>query len=295
MLRAGCVVVWVLMALAWDRSAAAAQPLGSCSGVPNLVDRYTAVYGVDPQAESLDMYLPDDVVGEPIVVFIHGGAWVIGDKSEYVDLGRNFAVCGIAFAIVNYTLAPAARIDRQAAEVAQALRWIHDRAGANLFATSRVFLMGHSAGAEIAAFVSAGGDHALEQAGLTQSAIAGLIAMDGAGYLPSTTTRGVGLHPIRLFVFSEAFGSDPAAWGSYDIDRWLTGKEPPTLVVHAVDDSIAPEGESAALVAALQKAGDSVTYVQPIGRSHFSVLKGLTQGQDDLTFSAIVRFVTSRP
>jgi acetyl esterase/lipase len=272
--------------------ASCASRANACANVPSLVDEYTAVYGTDPISESLDLYYPDGVHGEPLVVFVHGGMWSHGDKAEYVDVGNTFAACGIALAIVNYPHAPAVRPDKQAADVAKAVKWLVDRANHNTYAASRLFLFGHSAGAEIVALLIAGGYRALPAAGLDKNAVAGAIAMDGTGYDPYKQTQGIGFHLQRLYEFASAFGSDPSKWKPYDVHQYLTGKEPPLLVVHATSDTIAPEYESSDFVDELKAAGDTVTYLQASDRDHFSVLRLMTDGSGDPTFDAVVRFVT---
>jgi arylformamidase len=272
-------------------SAALASQTSACAPIPNLVDEYTAAYGADEQSESVDVYLPDDAHGEPLIVFVHGGAWASGDKSQYVDLGNAFAQCGVGFAILNYPIAPDVRSADQALEIARAFRWVRDRAGPQTFAVDRMYLMGHSSGAQLVVYVEAGASTLLSQVGLTQGDIAGVIAVDGAGYEPSIETRGIGLNPARLLAYSRAFGNDPAGWKPYDVAQYLTGHEPPTLIVHAEQDYIAPEFESADFAAALQQAGDTVTYLQFADRDHFSVLKGMTDGAGDPAFEAILQFV----
>jgi arylformamidase len=264
----------------------------ACAPVAGVIDNYSMVYGTDPKAESLDMYYPDAARGEPLVIFVHGGAWSYGDKKQYARLGTAFAECGVAFAIVNYRHAPAARPDAQAVEIAKAVKWLADRAGSDAFALKRIYLMGHSAGAEIIALVLAGRYPARATAGLAPGTVAGAIAMDGTGYDPFMQTHGIVMHPLRLFAFAGAFGIDPSLWASYDVHQYLNGSEPSMLVVHADRDIVAPEFESADFVKELKAAGDTVTYLQVPHRDHFSVLKDMTSGAGDPTFEAILQFVT---
>jgi arylformamidase len=279
------------MILAALVAATLAAQTSACAPIPSLVDEFTAVYGSDPKTQSIDVYMPDGATGEPMIVFVHGGSWVSGDKSQYVDLGRTFAVCGVAFAIVNYALAPTAHADDQAASVALALRFIRDRAGSRSFAIKRIYLMGHSSGAQIAAYLEAGGTHAMTMVGMTQRDLAGVIAIDGAGFDPSIYSRGIALNPVRFLLFSRAFGNDPATWQPFDVSDALDGDEPPNLVMHASDDFIAPASDSADFVAALKAKGDSATYLQFADRDHFSILSGMTDGPGDPALEAVLEFV----
>jgi acetyl esterase/lipase len=292
--RAATLISVLLLAFAATSlsDSARAEDATACSPFANVVDAFTIAYGKDAKWQSLDMYLPDGIKGEPLVVFVHGGAWRHGDKSQYDDLARAFAACGVGFAVVNYTLAGGTRADAQAADVANALKYIRDGAGKDAYG-DRIFLFGHSAGAQLAAYLMADGGHVLGNAGLSQRAIAGVIVMEGTGFEPRAQTRGIALNPLRMYAFSSAFGSDPSAWGSYDVRQYVTGHEPPVLVVHAVGDTIAPEYESADLVKTLKNAGDRVTYLQPQGRDHFGILHEMTDGSGDPILEAVLQFVLS--
>lgn len=68
--------------------------------------RYSALNESDGDKQSLDLYLPRMHSGFPVLMFIHGGSWVQGDKSEYTDLASILAGHGLGVAVVNYRLSP---------------------------------------------------------------------------------------------------------------------------------------------------------------------------------------------
>lgn len=68
-------VVAFALALLADRHAAAAGLSTACAPVAGVIDTYSMAYGNDAEAESLDLYYPDAARGEPLIVFVHGGAW----------------------------------------------------------------------------------------------------------------------------------------------------------------------------------------------------------------------------
>lgn len=249
----------------------------------------SAAYGDDLLSQSLDLYAPRHLRGEPIIVFVHGGGWIKGDKAQYRALGRAFANCGIAFAAVNYRLAPAASVVEQSRDIAEAIRWLRRAADSYGYAPRRLFLMGHSAGAELAAYTVTD-DDSLRMAGLDKRSIAGVIAMDGASYDPSLdAAQDAGNEPWfeRL-----AFGGDTAQWKRYDISRRLEGDEPPFLIVHGLLDQVVPVAQPRELVSALRAAGDHVAYLQP-RTDHTSVVSDMMTMPDDPILLAITRFVTS--
>ncbi|HLW38373.1 MAG TPA: alpha/beta hydrolase [Candidatus Eremiobacteraceae bacterium] len=267
-----------------------------CAGQAGSADQDSAVtlstiaYGDDFVFQTLDIYVPRFSKGEPLIVFVHGGGWMKGDKSQYSDLGYAFARRGVAFAALNYRLAPAASVDQQADDVAAAMRWLLDAAGAQGYAADRVFLMGHSAGAELAAF-TATSPGALRLASLSKKDISGVIAVDGAAYNPTLDALQAS-DPQYLWLDHYVFGNDVAQWKQYDIGRNLDGNEPPFLVVHGRHDRIVSVSQPQLLVTQLRAAGDRVAYLQP-DSDHNTVLRNMMTMPDDPLRVAITRFVST--
>ncbi len=250
----------------------------------------TAAYGVNMALQSLDLYTPRGVRDEPLILFVHGGGWIVGDKSQYAPLGMAFARCGVAFAALNYRLAPDVDVHDQADDIAAALHWLRVAAPSEGFSAQRVFLMGHSAGAELAAFTATSAG-ALATAALTKGDVAGVIAVDGAAYNPTLDALAAGKGgDLRLDEL--VFGTNIALWKQYDIGRNLAGNEPPFLVVHARRDSVVSDQQPLALVDELKAAGDRVAYLQP-DRDHMTVLGEMMDVPDDPVRVAITRFVAT--
>src|SRR5262249_60127750 len=102
----------------------------------------------------LDLYFPTDVKDAPLVVFVHGGAWIGGNKEMHGFVGHAFAVAGIACAVGNYRLWPLARGAHLADDAGTAFAWLHAHAREHGCDPDRVFLAGHSAGAHPAALLA---------------------------------------------------------------------------------------------------------------------------------------------
>jgi len=263
-----------------------------CPPKAYAVQTTSATYGADTTFEALDLYTPTGLTGGPVIVFVHGGNWTRGDKSQYHALGQTFAACGIALVAINYLLAPQVRADAQATDVDRALKWALDNAVSKGYASTKVFVMGHGSGAELA-MLSAVDDKTQSAAGFTKpAAIAGVIALDGTGFNPSGQAADAAANPTRYRAYMAAFGMDPKQWQQYDCSQFFTGKLPRFLVIHGVDDYLAPESQSAQLVDQLTHAHAQVSYLQPDARDQDGVLVDLVRVPDDPTFSAIVRFVS---
>ena len=159
--------------------AAMASSESPCPSTPFAVDSATRAYGDDPRFQALDLYVPHGVRREPLVVYVHGGAWVSHDKSEYAALGAAFAKCGIAAAVVNYPLAPPVLAQQQAENLAAAVHWLIKHASDAGYDAARIVLVGHSAGAQLSLYATL--------TGLTpHTSVAGIVALGSVGINPST-------------------------------------------------------------------------------------------------------------
>ena len=168
------------------------------------------VYGTAPE-QKLDYYPPTVFTrsAPPLIVFVHGGGWEHGSKDNATGAAkiRHFTGSGYAFATIDYRLVPGATVEQQAQDVASALAWLVSHARELHFNPGRMVLMGHSAGAHLAALVATdprymhGQDLMLDQ-------LRGVVLLDGAAYdVPAQMAEaGRFMRPI----YTEAFGTDPA-------------------------------------------------------------------------------------
>lgn len=156
----------------------------------------------------LDVYYPRDQKElKDVLIFIHGGSWNSGNKNIYWWLGRNFARKGIISVVINYPLAPENSYDVMANHSALAVKWVRDHAenyGGN---PERIYLMGHSAGAHLAALVSMD-DRFFKSSGI-ENPVKGVILNDAFGldmfeYLTKSKSQ-----PKP---YSKVFSDDPATW-----------------------------------------------------------------------------------
>ena len=106
-------------------------------------------YGSDEKWNLLDVYRPRDKAVYPVIIIVHGGAWVYGTKETYQFFGMNLAQHG--FGVVNYTyrLAPEHKFPAQLKDTNAAVKWTLECAGEYGLDASRLALIGDSAGAQI--------------------------------------------------------------------------------------------------------------------------------------------------
>jgi hypothetical protein len=106
-------------------------------------------YGESPR-ERLDLFFATDRKA-PTLAFIHGGYWQRNDKESYAFFAEGLLPLGINLAVVEYTLAPAARLDRIVAEVRRAVQWLADHLDDHGADPTRLYVSGHSAGGHLTA------------------------------------------------------------------------------------------------------------------------------------------------
>lgn len=135
-------------------------------------------YG-DGDRRKLDVYRPAAASNAPVIVFFYGGSWQAGAKETYLFLASTLAARGYVVVVPDYRLYPEVTFPGFLKDGAQAIRWARDNAAAHGGDPSRLHVMGHSAGAHVAAMLAM--DEAwLRDAGLEpQRDLAGLIGISG--------------------------------------------------------------------------------------------------------------------
>lgn len=184
------------------QATAASQPGSASTPLPALQEMS---FGSHP-LQRLDFYRSTAPGPRPLILFVHGGAWVGGDKSDSTGEAkiRHYTQTGYQFASANYRLLPEVDIEHQADDVAASLAWLLKQSRDLGIDTRRVVLMGHSAGAHLAALVATDPRY-LKRYGLTPEAIGGVALLDGAAYDVPSQILDAG--PLVGFMYQVAFGS----------------------------------------------------------------------------------------
>lgn len=198
----------------------------------------------DPQSErqTLDIYSPPEGGGHPVVFWIHGGGWQTGDKSQVKLKPQAFVERGFVFVSTNYRLLPQVDMQTIFRDVAKALGWVHKHISEYGGDPTRILVMGHSAGAQLAALISID-DRYLKAEGVPLNALKGCVPVDGDTYdVPAIietaeTRRRVHGQPQAKFGHREKFGNDPAKHRDYSaVTHVAKGKGiPPFLVLYVAD------------------------------------------------------------
>ncbi len=196
---------------------------------------------VDPAHERqvLDIYAPDGAKNLPVVFWIHGGGWQTGDKTSVQIKPRVFAERRVVFVSTNYRLLPHVDMGVLIRDVAKSLGWVHKNLAKHGGDPKRFFVMGHSAGAQLAALLCID-DRYLKAERVPFDVLKGCVPVDGDTYdLPAIimtaefrqTVHGL---PLPTFGHRVKFGNDPKKHIDFSVVTHVAkGKGiPPFLILH---------------------------------------------------------------
>jgi arylformamidase len=237
---------------------------------------YATLPGVDPKLLSLDIYKPKSLANtaqqtaRPVIVMIHGGGWRAGDKGNESQGYRKaslFVSQGYLYVSINYRLSPAVQHPAHVEDVAKAVAWVSDHITSYGGDPKRIFLMGHSAGAHLAALVTTDESY-LNKLGKSPTMLSGVILLDSAGYDIPRNLEDFSDSPLARPLYEGRFGEDRQTWIKASPVHYVKpGKIlPPFLVFHTGRKS--SEAISKEFVEALQKSGTSAANVLAKEKSH---------------------------
>jgi acetyl esterase/lipase len=224
-------------------------------------------YSADPLGPTLlDLYLPDGVARPPLVVWVHGGSFVSGDRVTLpatLSPGSVFGAlnsAGLACASIDYRLAPAARYPAPVEDTRAALAFLTGRAERYGYDGRRLGLWGESAGGLLALL-----------AGLSTPGVGAVV-----GWYPVTDILAMpvfsGAGPLAEAPEFALFGASPKAVAELaaeasPINR-VTAAAPPVLLVHGEADRTVPVSQSLRLHERLLAAGADSTLLVVSGADH---------------------------
>jgi acetyl esterase/lipase len=171
-------IIFVLAAALLLTGCSPADPLNLLAWRHGIEITRSVAYGEVPR-QTLDIYRPAAPAKSPVVVFFYGGSWQTGDKETYLFAATALAQRGYVVVVPDYRVYPQVRYPVFLRDGARAVRWAKDNAARFGGDPGRLFIMGHSAGAYIAAMLVLDGRW-LQEAGLTPNRdVAGLIGISG--------------------------------------------------------------------------------------------------------------------
>lgn len=231
-------------------------------------------YGSGPR-RTLDLYRPADGREPlPVVIFFYGGNWQSGSKETYLFVGQALAAKGYVVIIPDYRLFPEVRFPGFVEDGAAAVRWTVDNVARYGGDPHRIFLMGHSAGAYIAAMLTLD-DRWLVAVGESPAAIRGTVGLAGP----------YDFLPLRSDALRAIFGPEDR-WPATQPINFVNGKAPPMLLLTGDDDEVVDPGNSRRLADRVTAAGGRATVKTYPAIGHETVVGALAA---PLRFLAPVR------
>jgi arylformamidase len=252
----------------------------------------------DPAHERqvLDVYSPPGAKNLPVVFWIHGGGWQTGDKTSVQMKPQFFVDQGFVFVSTNYRLLPSVDMATIVRDIAKSIRWVHDHIAEHGGDPKRLFIMGHSAGAQLAALICTD-DRYLKAEGLSLAITKGCVPVDGDTYdVPAiietaeTRNRVHGL-PQAKFGHREKFGNDPAKHKDFSAVTHVAKDKsiPPFLILHVAEHSDV-RAQAQRLGNVLKDAGVPVTVFGARETTHNKINADLGLPDDPAT-KALLEFL----
>ncbi len=247
----------------------------------------------------LDIYSPKDAKELPVVFWIHGGGWQAGDKADVELKPAWFNAQGCVFVSTNYRLLPKVDMKTLIEDVARSLGWVHKNIGQYGGDSKQIFVMGHSAGAQLAAILCTDqryvGVH-----GVPFSSLRGCVPVDGDTFdIPAIievaeTRARVHQLPQATFGHRQKFGNDPAKHLDFSTVSHIASNKniPPFLTLHVAGhpDTTA---QAKRLDAVLKQHGIASTLFGGVRTDHSRLNDDIGKPNDPGT-EAILKFITRK-
>lgn len=195
---------------------------------------------------AFDLVKPDSGTAHPLVICIHGGGWISGDRTGMRDVAENLAAAGFAAACPSYRLAPLHPFPAAVEDIRAFVTFCQENAKGLGLDAERMATLGNSAGGHLAAMAALGGDHGVRA------------VVDICGISDVCDPRAQ--HFPISWAFLEQFmqvpfeGNEDRYREASPIHQVMPG-DPPFFLIHGEDDDIVPVEQSHRLHAKLQSNG----------------------------------------
>jgi len=217
-------------------------------------------YGTDKERNILDVYIPKGVKKAPVVFFVHGGAWVFGNKSVFSGPGKMLAEQGIVAVSTNYRLSPKVKHPEHIKDIAKAFAWTVDHVAEYGGDPGKICLTGHSAGGHLVALLAT--DESYLKAEKKSFA-------DIRGVAPIS---GVFTIDARAKFFKDIFGEDEDVCRGGSPIHNIGKNHPQFLILHADKDMAGLSAQAEAFHAAMKKEKNATEILQLKDRTHLTIL-----------------------
>lgn len=201
---------------------------------------------INGKSLQLDLYIPKNIKKPaPLLVFIHGGAWKGGNRSDYLIYLVDFAKRGYVTATVSYRLLKDGPYPACAEDIGDAVSWFYDNGGKYGYDPDRIALIGGSAGAHLALLAAYGWNNPAlnpDSAYIPDShRIKAVVDIYGPVDLTTGYARN---HPLITSFIAHSFEEAPELYRQASPINYLDKNDPPTMILHGTSDELVPISQS---------------------------------------------------
>jgi len=214
---------------------------------------------IDEESLQLDLYRPVNLKKPaPLLVFIHGGGWKSGKRSDYLIYLIDFAKRGYVTATVSYRLLPDSPYPACAEDIREAVGWFLINGEKYGYDASRIALIGGSAGAHLAMLSGYGWRKTGEEGdSIIAHDIKAVVDIYGPADL---TTEYARTHPLVTSLIALPYEEAPELYSEASPVRYIDKNDPPTLILHGTSDRLVPVSQSDNLKSKLDSLGVPCSY-----------------------------------
>ncbi|MBL9118045.1 MAG: alpha/beta hydrolase [Verrucomicrobiaceae bacterium] len=238
--------------------------------------------------QALDVYSPAEGSGHPVVVWIHDGGWKKGDKATLQKKPQAFVEKGYVLVSINYRFVPEVNLKEMMGDIAKAFKWVRDHVAEHRGDPNLITVMGHSAGAHLAALICIDSRYLMAE-GVPMESLKGCVPLDVSAYdVPKRLKDGGSVPPATII---EIFGATEAEQREFSpVYHIAKGKGiPPFLILHVAsrDDT---KAQAHWLRDKLADSGVKPRVVAAEGKTHGTISTDLG-GADDAPTLELWKFL----
>jgi len=239
--------------------------------------------GYAEDKDKLDIYLPEGRRSAPVIVSYYGNQLMGGDKSEDAYVGQRFAAAGFVTVVVNYRLSPAVSHPAHVQDAAASFAWVKRHIAEYGGNADRVFVIGYSAGAYLAALLSTDSRYL---------AVHNLSPRDIRGTVPVSAFYWVERRGVAPDRDKSVWGNDRNVWVDASPAHHLQAGAPPMLILFADGDEDWRREQNIEFASAMKDAGHKGVETAMIANRNHATIWARIGDADDETAQRIIQFVS---
>ena len=285
-MTARVILNWIVVVVFYAAATAATQKTAGAGAYAVRVVRdvpYLEGARYADGKDKLDIYLPEGRRNAAVIISYYGNQLMGGDKSEDAYIGRRFAAAGFVTVVVNYRLSPAVSHPAHIQDAAASFAWVKRHIAEYGGNDGRIFIIGYSAGAYLAALLSTDSRY-LAAHNLSPRDIRGAVPVSAFYWVER---RGVAPDRDR-----SVWGNDRNVWMDASPAHHLQAAAPPMLILYADHDEDWRREQNVEFAAAMKAAGHTKVEIAMIANRNHATIWARVRDEGDETAEHIIQFVS---